>query len=98
MKTKVKIERALRKVHDLEEEVIEQLSMIHDLIHFANQVDFPETKLMLEWKNDLLKQCPELKERVVAAEQLGFNVMLKADASGVRAMYVKKPILPVCAQ
>lgn len=94
MKTN-KVKKALEKLKHMEIELDEMNSALLKFSRFFEQLDNPARTLMLDWKKEHLASCPELRERVIAAQQLNLNVMLVADASGVQAFYVSKPKMPV---
>lgn len=60
---------------------------------YVSKIEFPETKFMWRYPKEKLGEnwsLVDLAERVSAAEQLGYDVVLQNDAQGLRVMYRKK--------
>lgn len=71
--------------------------LLADVRKFAISVKFAHKKLMWRYnKQDLGKNwtLTDLYERVKAAEQLGYDVVLIAEDAGLAVQYTKRPDVP----
>lgn len=72
--------------------------LLEEFKEYANKVEHPKTKQMWRYTEDGLKKAwflGNLLQRVMAAEQLGFDVMLKNNDGSLEVQYVeKRPVRP----
>lgn len=71
--------------------------LLADVRKFASSVKYPHKKLMWRYnKSDLGKHwtLTDLYERVKAADQLGYDVVLVAEDAGLAVQYAKRPDVP----
>lgn len=62
-------------------------------LKYVSSVEYPHTKLMWSYPKAKLSDgwsLIDLAERVSAAEQLGYDVVLRSDDGGLKVLYRKK--------
>lgn len=60
---------------------------------YASAIEYPHTKVMWRYPKERLHEgwtLANLAERVAAAEQIGYDVILQSDDEGLRVIYRKK--------
>lgn len=71
--------------------------LLEDIQDFVRKVKYPERELMWEYPKDRLAEgwrLTDLSERVRAAAQLGYDVVIVPTDNGLRVEYRKRPVLP----
>jgi len=72
--------------------------LLDKIVSFCNSLRHRHSKIMFTYTKELLNNdwsMPQLYERVAAADQLGYDVKLKATTEGLEFWYEKRVEIPI---